>query len=118
MRSGFLESRRRWKPPRQEAGYGSIEHVPLLPRRAILGAGAIYGLAVFAVSTFIDLPAAASITGSGDTISNMARMVGYPTFAIEHIMYGMALVAFLLAVSRNDATTTATVAIKRVTVAA
>ncbi len=48
----------------------------------------------------------------------MARMIGYPTFAIEHIMYGMALAAFLLAVSRNDATTTAPVATKRATVAA
>lgn len=90
----------------------------LLPRRAILGAGAIYGLAVFAVSAFIDLPAAASVTGSGDTISNMARIVGYPTFAIEHIMYGMALALFLLAVSRNDAPATAAVAAQRATVAA
>ena len=78
----------------------------------------LYGLVVFAVSAFVDLPAAASITGSGDTISNMARIVGYPTFAIEHIMYGMALAAFLLAVSRNEAPATAPVSRQRAAVAA
>jgi hypothetical protein len=71
----------------------------VLRRRTLLGVGAVYGLAVFAVSAFIGLPAAAAITGSGDTISNMARIVGYPTFAVEHIMYGIALGALLLATS-------------------
>jgi len=68
----------------------------VLPRRAILPASALYGLAVFATAAWVDLPAAASITGAGDPIANMATMVGYPTFALEHLMYGVALGGFLL----------------------
>jgi hypothetical protein len=75
----------------------------VLPRKAVLPAGAIYGLAVLAVSAFVDLPPAASITRSGDTITNMARIVGYPTFAVEHLMYGIALGTFLLATTHRTA---------------
>ncbi len=62
-----------------------------VPRRSLVGVGALYGVGVFAVSSFIALPVAGSIAGSGDVISHMARMVGYPTFALEHAMFGMAL---------------------------
>ena len=71
----------------------------VLPRRWWLAAGATFGLAVFAGSAFVDLPAAASITGSGDVIANMASMVGWATFAIEHVMFGIALAVYLLATS-------------------
>ncbi len=71
----------------------------VLPRRTWLAAGAIFGMAVFAGSAFIDLPAVASITGSGDVIANMASMVGWTTFAIEHVMFGLALAVYLLATS-------------------
>ena len=71
----------------------------VLPRRSWVPAGAIFGLAVFAGSAFVDLPAVASITGSGDVIANMARMVGWTTFAIEHVMFGITLAIYLLATS-------------------
>jgi len=61
---------------------------PLVPRRAMIPVGMLFGLAVFALSAFVDLPAAAAITGAGNVIGHMARIVGYPTFAAEHVMFG------------------------------
>ncbi|MBW3589308.1 MAG: hypothetical protein KY429_07805 [Actinobacteria bacterium] len=49
--------------------------------------GAIYGLAVMAFMSFIALP----IIGQGD----MPTMVGWPTFSIEHVLYGATLGAWL-----------------------
>lgn len=54
--------------------------------------GAIYGLAVMAFMSFIALP----IIGQGD----MPTMVGWPTFSIEHAMYG-ATVGACLALARG-----------------
>jgi hypothetical protein len=50
---------------------------------------------------------AAAVTGSGTTISHMAQTVGWATFAIEHMMFGLALGAALLVVtSRADRSST------------
>ncbi len=54
-------------------------------------AGAAYGLAVFVVSAFVGLPVSARITNAGTTISDMASMVGWATFAVEHIVFGIVL---------------------------
>ena len=62
-----------------------------LRRSLIIPAGMAYGLAVFVVSSFIGLPIAAKLTGSGAVITDMARMVGWSTFAIEHLMFGTVL---------------------------
>ncbi len=67
-----------------------------LPRAALVPAGAAYGLAVFVVSAFIGLPVAAKITSSGSIISDMATMVGWATFAVEHMMFGLVLGAIAL----------------------
>lgn len=80
-----------------------------LPRTLIVPAGAIYGLAVFVVSAFVGLPVAAKITGSGTTISDMASMVGYATFAIEHMMFGLVLGALALRTAPADGSTAAEV---------
>jgi len=69
----------------------------VLPRRWWLAAGAVFGLAVFAGSAYVDLPAVASITGSGAVIAHMVDLAGRTTFAIEHLMFGIALAAYLLA---------------------
>lgn len=52
--------------------------------------GMIYGALVFAVSAWIGLPLAAAIFSSGDQIADMASMVGYGTFLVEHLMFGAA----------------------------
>jgi hypothetical protein len=67
-----------------------------LTRAALVPAGAVYGLAVFVMSAFIGLPVAAKITGAGTTISDMASMVGWATFAVEHMMFGLVLGALAL----------------------
>lgn len=43
------------------------------------------------ISSFIGLPLAAWVFGSGHQITHMATMVGYPTFLAEHVLYGLAL---------------------------
>ena len=67
-----------------------------LPRAALVPAGAVYGLAAFALSGSVGLPVAAEITGSGITISDMASVVGWATFAVEHMMFGLVLGAIAL----------------------
>jgi hypothetical protein len=56
-----------------------------------LVAGIAYGLAVMLVMAFLALPAVAAVFGGGDPISDMPRLVGWGTFAIEHAMYGAVL---------------------------
>ena len=53
--------------------------------------GIVYGLAVLVVMAFVALPVIASIFGGGDPISDMPRLAGWGTFAIEHAMYGTVL---------------------------
>ena len=60
---------------------------PVTAVAAVLGA--VYGLVVFIVSAFVALPVAARITNTGGTISHMAAIVGWATFAMEHVMFGI-----------------------------
>lgn len=53
--------------------------------------GALYGVMVFALSSWIVLPIASSIFSSGDQIKNMAQLVGYSTFLVEHVLFGLSL---------------------------
>ena len=76
-----------------------------LPRAVLVPAGAAYGLAVFVVSALIGLPVAAKITGSGSTISEMASMVGWATFAVEHMMFGFVLGVIALRTAPTDDST-------------
>ena len=76
-----------------------------LSRTLLVPAGVVYGLAVFVVSAFVGLPVAAKITGSGATISDMASMVGYATFAVEHVMFGLVLGALALRAAPADRST-------------
>jgi uncharacterized membrane protein YagU involved in acid resistance len=70
-------------------------------RRSLVAIGAVYGLLVFAVSSFIGLPIAGALFDAGDPITHMARIVGYGTFAIEHVVYGMMLGLVLYALRRS-----------------
>jgi hypothetical protein len=76
--------------------FGVIAALMRLSGALLVIAGLIWGLIVFAVSTWIGLPIAAAIFGGGDPVRNMADMVGYPTFLAEHLMYGAAVGIVLL----------------------
>lgn len=82
----------------------------LLARRlrglAVLLAGTAFGVVALVLSGFVGLPVAASITDAGATISDMAEMVGWGTFTIEHVIFGMVLGAGIL-VSRGAGITVA-----------
>ena len=43
------------------------------------------------ISSFVGLPLAAAIFNSGDQITNMAELVGYGTFLVEHLIFGLFL---------------------------
>ncbi len=78
--------------------------VKQLRRGLVIPAGMVYGLAVFVVSSFIALPVAAKLTGAGSVITDMAKMVGWSTFAVEHLMFGAVLGLLTFALSRSDST--------------
>jgi len=80
-----------------------------LSRTLLVPAGVVYGLAVFVVSAFVGLPVAARITNSGNIISDMASMVGWATFAIEHMMFGLVLGALALRTAPADSSPDAVV---------
>ena len=74
----------------------------MIPRKALLVVGVVYGLLVFAFSSFVALPLAASVTGAGDSIKHMARLVGWSTFALEHVMFGLVLGTYFYVTSRSE----------------
>jgi hypothetical protein len=51
----------------------------------------IAGVIVFAASAFVLLPAMSSVAQDAVAIRNMASMVGYPTFLLEHLLFGVVL---------------------------
>jgi ABC-type spermidine/putrescine transport system permease subunit II len=62
----------------------------------VLIAGLAWGVVVFALSSCIGLPIAAALFDAGYPIANMASIVGYPTFIVEHLIYGAALGVLLM----------------------
>lgn len=84
------------------AVFGLIVSRLHLGRGPLLGVGLVYGALVFVMSAFVGLPLAASIFDAGDPIRNMAEMAGWTTFAVEHLLFGLALAA-LLSLSRRRA---------------
>lgn len=67
----------------------------------LVAAALVWGVVVFAVSTWVGLPLAAAIFGSGDQIRNMTSMVGLGTFLIEHLLFGLMLGLLLLLEHRS-----------------
>ena len=68
----------------------------------LVAAGFLWGAMAFLVSSFVALPVAAKLFGSGDQITHMAATVGYGTFLTEHLVFGLAL-GLLLASRRLTA---------------
>ena len=63
--------------------------------------GLVFGVVVFAMSSWIALPVMAALLGSGDQIAHMAQNAGYLPFLVNHLIYGAALGA-LLALRQTD----------------
>lgn len=86
------------------AMYGAMFAVVVA--RLALGRGLlaslVYGAMVFAVSSWIGLPIAAGIFDSGDQITHMAKLAGWGTFVVEHLVFGLVLAAL---VTRSSART-------------
>jgi signal transduction histidine kinase len=78
------------------AMYGALFAIgvqqPRLRGTAVLaGAGLLWGTIVFVISSWALLPVTAKVFDSGDQITHMAKMVGYPTFPAEHLIFGLVL---------------------------
>jgi hypothetical protein len=56
-----------------------------------LVAGAGYGLAVMALMGLLVLPATAGETAGGRLVADAPDLLGWPTFAAEHLVYGLGL---------------------------
>ncbi len=69
---------------------------------AAIAAGAAFGVGVLLLSSFVGLPVAAAVFGGGDPIADMPKMVGWTTFTIEHVMYGIVLGAGWLLFTRRS----------------
>lgn len=81
------------------AAYGVVFAVIVsrlrLSKPMLIAAGVVWGALVFVISSWIGLPIAAGIFGSGAQIANMAAMAGWGTFIVEHLLYGLVLGALI-----------------------
>lgn len=73
------------------AVFGLIVATGWLRGVSALVLGVVYGLAVMLVMAFVALPVIASVFGGGEPVSDMPRLAGWGTFAIEHAIYGVVL---------------------------
>lgn len=78
------------------AMYGAVLAVPVSLCRVsapllLVMAGTLWGAVAFVLSSWVLLPLVASILSSGDQITHTASMVGYGTFLVEHLIFGMTL---------------------------
>ena len=83
------------------AMYGAVLALLVSMRRLsapmLVTAGTAWGAVAFALSTWVLLPPVASVFSSGDQITHVASMVGYGTFLVEHLVFGMTAGLLLLA---------------------
>ena len=77
------------------AGFGAVFALvtrALRLRGALaLPAGLAYGLVVMAFMGLVVLPWAAGQTAGGQVIADAPRLLGWPVFAVEHLLYGLVL---------------------------
>jgi len=95
------------------ASFGAIfglilTRLPDLGAGARIGAGMAFGVVAFAASAFALLPMMSVVANDADAIKNMASMIGYPTFLLQHVVFGMVLGA--LSVSATASASKPTVA--------
>jgi hypothetical protein len=73
------------------AMFGVLVRLARVSKSMTLVAGLAWGVIVFAFSCWVGLPIAAAVFDAGAPIRNMATIVGYPTFLVEHLIYGATL---------------------------
>jgi uncharacterized membrane protein YagU involved in acid resistance len=71
--------------------FALVARAARLSGAAAVAVGAAFGVAVMLFSSFVGLPAAAALFGGGEPIADMPKVVGWTTFTIEHVMFGMVL---------------------------
>lgn len=81
--------------------FALVARVLSLRGGVVVVAGALFGLVAMAISSAALLPVTASLLGGGEPISEMPTIVGWPTFSIEHALFGLTLGA-VLALRRGD----------------
>lgn len=60
-------------------------------------AGVVFGLLVMVGNALVVLPVVANLFGGGEAISDMPTMVGWGTFTVEHVLFGLVLGAIVAA---------------------
>ncbi len=81
--------------------FGVLASLTRIGGMAMVAAATVWGGLVFVISSFVGLPLAAAIFDSGDQITDMAEMVGYGTFIVEHLIFGLFLGLVLLMGARR-----------------
>ena len=71
--------------------FGILASLTRIGGMALVAAATLWGGLVFVISSFVGLPLAAAIFDSGDQIADMAELVGYGTFIVEHLIFGLFL---------------------------
>jgi hypothetical protein len=76
-------------------GFGAlfalVARATRLRGRAAVAAGAVYGLAVGGLMGLVVIPLAAGETAGGQVVADAPRLLGWPVFAVEHLLYGLTL---------------------------
>lgn len=73
------------------AVFGAAVAMRHLARPVTVVLGGLFGLLVLVVNGFVGLPIAASLFGGGKAISDMPKLVGWGTFTVEHLLFGLVL---------------------------
>ena len=77
------------------AGFGAVFALVARALRlrglAAVAAGLAYGLAVGALMGLVVLPWAAGETAGGQLVADAPRLLGWPVFVVEHVLYGLTL---------------------------
>ena len=69
--------------------FGSLAWRLALRGVQAVAAGIVYGVAVMLFMAFIGLPITGAVLRGGDMVSDMATLVGWGTFLVEHVIYGL-----------------------------
>ena len=72
-------------------GFAVLAGLTRICGMALAVAGTVWGGLVFVISSFVGLSLAAAIFNSGNQITDMAELVGYGTFLVEHLIFGLFL---------------------------